>query len=116
MPMNRSHAVSAKLIVPPSGSIDGVLLDQTDVAGGWTLYVRNGKPTYLYSFVGVESHKITAADPLPVGEHELRLEFAYDERGASGEEVRIVTLLVDGAIAGWTRLTHAHASVAIARS
>jgi len=111
--MNRSHAVSAKLIVPNTGSIDGVLIDETDVTGGWTLSVRHGKPAYVYSFVGVELYKVTAADPLSAGEHEVRLEFEYDEHAAS--KGGIVTLFVDGAKAGSTRVS-AHASPAIAHA
>jgi len=110
--MNRSHAVTAKLIVPISGSIDGVVIDETDVQGGWTLYVRNGKPAYVYRFIGVESYKVTAADPLPAGEHEVRLEVAYNDHDAGG----IVTLFVDGAKAASTRVRRTHAAPAFAHA
>ena len=107
--MNRSHTITAELLVPPAkteGSIDGVVIYQTGMAGGWALYVKHGKPTYVYSAVGVEAYKVTAADPLSAGKHEVRLEFAYADGGVSGGPSGggTATLFVDGAKAGATKV------------
>jgi len=104
--MNRSHVVIANLVVPKRGddvSIDGVVINQGSITGGWALYVKHGKPTYVYNCVGVESYKVTGANPLSAGEHQVRVEFACRGLGPGGT----ATLFVDGARAGSMRVSRA---------
>lgn len=77
---NRSHTITALVDVPEDGG-SGVLVAQGGRFGGWSLYVHEGRPTYAYNYFGLNVHKITAAEPLPEGRHEIRLDFAYDGGG-----------------------------------
>ncbi len=54
--------------------------------GGWSLYVKDGKLTYCYNWLGRERHTIAAAESLPAGPVTVRYDFAYDggEPGAGG--------------------------------
>jgi hypothetical protein len=77
---NKSHAVTANITVPESGA-EGVIIAQGGAFGGWSLYLKEGRPTYCYNLLGVRRFKIAATEPLPPGERQLRMEFAYDGGG-----------------------------------
>ena len=77
---NRSHAITAEVQVPKGGA-NGVILSQAGRFGGWSLYVKDGKPTYTYNFLGLSSSKVAAPRPLPEGKVTIRYEFAYDGGG-----------------------------------
>lgn len=77
---NRSHTITADIEVP-KGKVDGVILSQAGRFGGWSLYVKDGKPTYAYNFLGLKTTKIAAAEALPAGKVTVRFEFDYDSPG-----------------------------------
>ncbi|MDR3469893.1 MAG: arylsulfatase [Xanthobacteraceae bacterium] len=77
---NRSHTITADLDIPKNGA-NGVILAQAGRFGGWSLYVKDGKPTYTYNFLGLQRYTIAARQALPVGKTSLRFEFAYDGGG-----------------------------------
>jgi arylsulfatase A-like enzyme len=98
---NKSHSVTAQIIVPPEGA-KGVIVHQGGRFGGWSLYVKDGKLTYCYNCFGVKSFFIRSDAPLPKGNHQVRMEFVYDG-GGLGKGVN-VTLLVDGKKTGEGRV------------
>lgn len=77
---NRSHTITAETTIPPGGA-KGVILSQAGRFGGWSLYVKDGKPTYTYNFLGLGASKIAASKPLPEGKATIRYEFKYDGGG-----------------------------------
>jgi arylsulfatase len=77
---NKSHSVSAQFDVPEEGA-EGVIVAQGGAFGGWSLYLREGKPVYCYNQFGLQRFKIGAEQPIPPGEHQVRMEFAYDGGG-----------------------------------
>jgi arylsulfatase len=77
---NKSVTIEADIQVPAGGA-SGVIVAQGGRFGGWSLYLKDGKPTYTYNFVGLERTSIAAAQALPAGEARLRFEFAYDGGG-----------------------------------
>ena len=77
---NRSHAVTAQLVVPDAGA-EGVVIAQGGLFGGWSIYLNQGRPTYCYNLLGVQRFKVAGEEPLPAGEHQLRMEFDYDGGG-----------------------------------
>jgi arylsulfatase A-like enzyme len=77
---NKSHTITA-LVQVPKGGANGVILSQAGRFGGWSLYVKDGKPTYTYNFLGLSSYKVVAPSPLPEGNVTIRYEFAYDGGG-----------------------------------
>jgi len=77
---NRSHAITAEVDIPKGGA-KGVILAQAGRFGGWSLYLKDGKPTYAYNFLGLQRFTIAAAEPAPSGKATIRYEFAYDGGG-----------------------------------
>jgi arylsulfatase A-like enzyme len=92
---NKSHAVTAQIVVPDEGA-QGVIVSQGGAFGGWTLYAKEGTPTYCYNLFGLQRFKVEGDGNggLPPGEHQVRMEFDYDGGGlAKGGTVR---LFIDG--------------------
>jgi arylsulfatase A-like enzyme len=77
---NRSHTITAEVNIPKGGA-NGVILAQAGRFGGWSLYLKDGKPTYAYNFLGLQSFTVSAATPVPAGKATIRYEFAYDGGG-----------------------------------
>ena len=94
---NKSHAVTAQVTVPDGGA-RGVIIAQGGAFGGWVLYLHDGRPAYCYNLFGLQQFKVYGEDPVPAGEHQLRVEFAYDGGGLG--KGGTVTLYVDGEKAG----------------
>ena len=98
---NKSHSVTAQVVVPESG-VSGVIATQGGMVGGWTLYAHEGRLKYCYNFFGIQHFMVTADRPIPAGEHQVRMEFAYDGGGlAKGGDV---TLYYDGQPVGQGRV------------
>ena len=94
---NKSHAVTAQVVVDEAGA-EGVILSQGGMAGGWSLYCRDGRLRYCYNLVGLQYFYVDSDHKLPVGEHQVRMEFDYDGPGLA--KGGTVTLYADGAEVG----------------
>ena len=77
---NRSHTITAEVEIPKKGA-NGVVLAQAGRFGGWSLYVKDGKPTYTYNWLGLQRYTVAAKQSLPAGKATIRFEFAYDGGG-----------------------------------
>jgi arylsulfatase A-like enzyme len=98
---NKSHRVSAQVLVR-RGPCEGVIVAQGGFPGGWSLYVKEGRPRYCYNFYGIELFHIDASDALPPGTHLVGMHFDYDGGGvAKGGAVR---LFIDGRLVGHGRV------------
>ena len=90
---NKSYAVTAEIDVPEEGA-KGVIVAQGGAFGGWSLYANEGKAAYCYNLFGLQRFKVYGEDPLAEGEHQVRVEFAYDGGGLG--KGGTATLYVDG--------------------
>ena len=90
---NKSHSITAEIVVPENGA-EGVIICQGANIGGWTLYAHKGKLKYCYNWGGFKNFMVEAKDPLPAGQHQVRMEFAY-AGGGLGKGGK-VTLYTDG--------------------
>ena len=98
---NKSHAITAEIVVS-NGSANGVMIAQGGAFGGFSLYAKDGKPAYCYNLFGLQRFKVYGDTPIPSGEHQVRMEFAYDGGGlAKGGNV---TLYLDGKKVGEGRV------------
>jgi len=77
---NRSHTISADVEVLQGGA-NGVILAQAGRFGGWSLYVKDGKPIYTYNWLGLKQYTIAGGQALPTGKATIRYEFVYDGGG-----------------------------------
>ncbi|MGH2774300.1 MAG: arylsulfatase [Actinomycetota bacterium] len=90
---NKSHAVTAEVVVPDTGA-EGVIVAQGGAFGGWSLYLRDGKPAYCYNLFGLQHFKVYGEEEISAGDHQVRMEFDYDGGGLG--KGGTATLYVDG--------------------
>lgn len=94
---NVSFTIEADL--ETSGSTtNGVIVAQGGRFGGWSLYVKDGTPTFMYNYLGLDNTKVSGSSALPEGATTLKMDFSYagGGRGKGGT----VTLSVDGKTVG----------------
>jgi arylsulfatase len=77
---NRSKKITAELDIPADGA-NGAILSQGGRFGGWSLYMKDGKPAYTYNFLGLARYDVVASQPLSAGPATVTLDFAYDGGG-----------------------------------
>ena len=96
-----SYTIDAALEIPEDGA-EGVILSQAGQTGGWSLYVKDGRPKYAYNWLAREMYTVEGSEPLPAGEVSLLFDFAYDggglHKGATG------TLSINGKKVGEGRI------------
>ena len=82
---NRSYSITADVQVPKKNA-DGVIICQGGRFGGWTLFLKNGRPTFTYNWVGLRRYTISGKEPVPAGKATIRFESATDggKLGAGG--------------------------------
>jgi arylsulfatase A-like enzyme len=90
---NKSHSVTAEIVVPENGG-HGVLVAQGGAFAGWSLYLHEGKPKYCHNLAGLARLSVEAETAVGAGEHQVRMEFAYDGGGLG--KGGTVTLFIDG--------------------
>jgi hypothetical protein len=90
---NKSHSVTAEIVVPASPA-EGVIIAQGGNIGGWSLYAKGGKLKYCYNLLGIQQFYAESATPLTPGDHQVRMEFAYDGGGLG--KGGTASLYVDG--------------------
>ena len=98
---NRSHTLTADIVVVDLPA-SGVLICQGAGTGGWAFYVKDGRLRYGYNWGGVRRFDVDSRRDLTAGQHQVRMDFAYDGGGVGrGGEV---ALYVDGREVGRGRI------------
>ena len=90
---NKSKTITAEIEIPKGGA-NGVILTQGGRFGGWSLYMKDGKPEYTYNFLGLSRDTVAATKPLAAGKATVVLDFAYDGDGLG--KGGVATLSVNG--------------------
>jgi arylsulfatase len=98
---NTSFSITADVVVGDQPA-NGVLIAQGGRFGGWSLYVKDGRPTYHYNFLGKNRFTVAAAKPLAPGKATVVFDFAYDGGGAG--KGGLGTLFVNGEKVGEGRI------------
>jgi arylsulfatase len=78
--LNKSWTITAEIEIP-EGKAEGMIVTHGGLEGGYGLYLRDGKPTFVYNFLGMERPTFAAKDPLPKGKTTLVVDFKYDGGG-----------------------------------
>lgn len=67
-------------------AVSGVIVAQGGRFGGWSLYVKDGTPVFMYNYLGIDRYTVTSTAKLPKGKATVRMSFAYDggKPGAGG--------------------------------
>lgn len=86
---NRSHTITAHVEIPEGGA-NGVLMADGGRGGGFSLYLKDGKPTYTYNFFEQRITTIAAPNALPPGPAKIVVQFDYDGGGrGKGAEAKL---------------------------
>jgi arylsulfatase len=92
---NRSHEITASVVIDDGVVPEGVLLAIGCVLGGWSLQVLGGKLRYVHNLYGKSLDVIDSDRVLGAGSHTLGLRYEkVDDDGGRAE------LLVDGEVVG----------------
>jgi arylsulfatase A-like enzyme len=97
---NTSYTITSEVDIKSNGN--GVMVAQGGKFGGFSFYVKNGKPAFTYNYLGLQSFNIVADQILSPGKHTLVYDFKYDGggpgKGGTG------TISIDGKKAAEGRL------------
>ncbi len=92
----RGHTITAQLTVPKGGA-DGVITCAGAFSAGWSLYVKDGRPNFRYTFFDIADATIPGTVAIPEGKVTLKSEFTPDGSKDGGGTLR---LFVNGQAAG----------------
>ena len=85
-------------IVTGDNPANGVIVAQGGRFGGWSLYVKDGKPIFMYNYLGLDRFAAASNAALPKGRATVKMDFVYDggKPGAGGT----ATLYINGKSVG----------------
>jgi arylsulfatase A-like enzyme len=94
--LNKSWTLTADIDVPESG-VEGMIATHGGLVGGYGLYIREGRPTFVYNYLALERYTIVGTAALPKGKVQLKIDFKY--HGGAGElgKGATVSMTVNGA-------------------
>jgi len=87
--------------VPPGGA-DGVIAAIGGRTAGWSLYVKDGRPTFYYNFFEVVGYRAQSSASLTPGKNTVRVELTPDAPGYG--KPAAVKLFVNGQQTGAVRV------------
>ena len=74
---------------------EGVIVAQGSRFGGYTLFVKDGKLTYVYNFLGIPPEQTLAVDAPSPGSHIVGVEFTKERAGERHEPIGTLKLHID---------------------
>jgi arylsulfatase len=103
--LNKSWTLTADIDVPETEA-EGIIVTHGGVVGGYGLYVRDGKPTFVYNYLSLERFTFAGQQSLAKGKVQIKVDFAY--KGKSGERGKpaAVTISVNGTKVAEGELPH----------
>ena len=76
--VNKSFRITAEIEVASQSVLNGVLLAFGGRFGGYSLYVKDGKPEFAYNLLAREQFLISSGESVSPGKTTVVLDFAYD--------------------------------------
>jgi arylsulfatase len=98
---NHSHTITAYIDIPKQGA-NGVLVADGAESGGFSLFLKDGKPSYTYNYFQRQITTINSPAALPPGPAKIVLKFTYDG-GGTGKGA-VATMLVNDRPVGEARI------------
>jgi arylsulfatase len=87
--LNRSWSLTADVQIPASGA-EGMVVTHGGLVGGYGLYIKDGKPTFVYNYLAEDRPTFTGSLPFPMGKVKLKVDLTYT--GKAGELGKAATL------------------------
>ncbi len=75
---NRPHTITAEVSVA-DGDVDGVIYAMGSNAGGYSLFVKDGKLNFVYNYEGHKRYRIVSDTDLPTGD--LTIQYGFEVTG-----------------------------------
>jgi hypothetical protein len=94
--INVSHKILAE--VEFTDDTDGVIVAQGSRFGGYSLFVKDGKLTYVYNFLGIPPEQKIVTDAPTSGTHIVGVEFTKEGMGEHHEPHGSLKLHIDDAV------------------
>ncbi|MDR4494009.1 MAG: sulfatase-like hydrolase/transferase, partial [Nitrospirales bacterium] len=85
----RGHRITAELTIPTGGA-EGVIACAGAFSAGWSLYVKDGKPHFRYTFFDIADVTIPGTVTLSEGKVTLKTEFTPDGSKEGGGILKLV--------------------------
>jgi arylsulfatase len=77
---NKSWTITADIELTDDKT-SGMVVTHGGLEGGYGLYLRDNKATFVYNFLSIDRPTFTAKDPLPKDKIKLIVDFVYDGGG-----------------------------------
>ncbi len=97
---NTSYSITADVDV--SANANGVILCQGGRFGGFSFYLKKGKPVFTYNYLGLTQYNIISSQVLKPGKHTIVFDFKYDGNGIG--KGGLGTITVNGVKSGESRI------------
>lgn len=97
---NTSYTITAEVDITINSN--GVIVCQGGRFGGFSFYVKNGKPTFTYNYLGLSQFNVVSSQALKPGKHTLVFDFKYD--GGGFGKGGNATITIDGNKTADTRI------------
>ena len=94
--LGKSWTVTADLEMPSTGA-EGMIITHGGTVGGYGLYIREGRPTFVYNYLDVARYTVVGKDPLPSGKVQLKLDFVYSGKLGELGKAATASMSVNGA-------------------
>lgn len=91
--LNKSWTITAQIELP-NDTAEGMIITHGGSEGGYGLYLKAGRPTFVYNYLGLERPSFSGDTPLGKGKATLGVRFDYDGGGMG--KGGTVTLTVNG--------------------
>ena len=99
--LNRSYRIDGDVTIPANGA-NGVIVADGGTFGGYSLFLKDGKPCFSYNALMLEIIRWNGKVAVTPGHHTVSFDFKYDGGGLGKGGVG--TLLVDGKVVDQHRI------------
>lgn len=100
--LNKSFTVTADVTVPEKDA-EGMVFTQGGLTGGYGLYLRDGKASFVYNYLAVERFTVTS-ERLPTGKVALAMHLGYEGKPGELGKPATITLTANGKKVGEGKL------------
>ncbi|REG92211.1 arylsulfatase [Flavobacterium aquicola] len=89
---NTSYTITSEVEVKENAN--GVIVCQGGKFGGFSFYLKDGRPVFTYNYLGLKSFNVSSSQALAPGKHTIVYDFKYDGGGLG--KGGAATITVDG--------------------